>query len=292
MSQHPDAQLDVAALHAAIIAHDPDLAGLPYVAHHAGWDSVAIDVDDRLIFKFPRHDGDQTSLRREARLIAAARPHVRLAIPDLSIVEAGIVFSRHAKIPGTHLLPEHYAALPEMAREGLAAEMARFFADLHALPLATMEAAGARPVEWYDADTIAARALPLLDSPLRNWAETTLAGWRALGADPYGEVYGFFDGHGWNMAFDHERQRLNGIYDFGDSGIAPLHQEFVYPGLVGRDLIRRILPHYQRETGRMIDPHRVMTLAGVHRLFEVAQHHDDAPNRPAMLESLAQWARI
>jgi aminoglycoside phosphotransferase (APT) family kinase protein len=290
MSQHPEAQLDIETLHAAILAHDPTLAGLPYVAHHAGWDSVAIDVDDRLIFKFPRQDIGVASLLCEARLIAAARTHVRLAIPDLSIVGTDPVFSRHTKIPGAHLLPEHYAALPEAAREALATDMARFFADLHALPRATMEAAGAGPVEWYDADTIAARALPLLDPPLRNWAETTLADWLALGADPYGEVYGFFDGHGWNMAFDHERRRLNGIYDFGDSGIAPLHQEFVYPGLVARDLITRILPHYEQETGRTIDRHRVMTLAGVHRLFEVAQHHDDPPNRPAMLESLAQWA--
>ena len=45
----------------------------------------------------------------------------------------------------------------------------------------------------------------------------------AMPPDPLGTVYGFFDGHGWNMAFDHARGRLNGIFDFGDSGFGPLH---------------------------------------------------------------------
>src|SRR5919106_64050 len=62
---------------------------------------------------------------------------------------------------------------------------------------------------------------------------------------PYGTTYGFFDGHGWNMAFDHTTNRLNGVYDFADSGFGPLHQEFIYTNLIARDLTARIVAEYE-----------------------------------------------
>jgi aminoglycoside phosphotransferase (APT) family kinase protein len=290
MSEFPGSPVDVATLHAAILAHDPSLGDCPFGVHQGGWDSVAIDVDDRLIFKFPRNDAASGELVREARMIAALRPRVRLAVPDLQIIGGPLTFSRHEKLRGEHLVTAHYNNLPEAARNRLASDLAGFFADLHRVPHETMRGAGARPIEpWYEAETIAARALPWLDGALRNWAQQTLDDWLALGPDPFGETYGFFDGHGWNMAFDHTTERLNGIYDFGDSGFGQLHQEFVYPALIARDLVERILPLYAHETGRQVDARRVRTLIGVHRLFELAQHHDDPPNRPQMLQSLVAW---
>ncbi len=44
-------------------------------------------------------------------------------------------------------------------------------------------------------------------------------------------VFGYFDGHGWNMAFDHEQGVLNGVYDFADAAIGPRSREFVYSNL-------------------------------------------------------------
>jgi len=290
MSQFLGSPVDIATLHAAVVAHDPSLVDSPFVVHQGGWDSVAIDVDDRLIFKFPRSDVAGDDLVREARMIAALRPHVRLAVPDLQIIDGPPIFSRHEKLRGEHLVTTQYKDLPEAAQDRLASDLAGFFADLHSVPNETMRAAGARPIEpWYEAERITARALPCLDDELRGWAEQTLNDWLALGPDPFGETYGFFDGHGWNVAFDHEAQRLNGIYDFGDSGFGKLHQEFVYPALIARDLVERIVPLYAHETGRQVDARRVRTLVGVHRLFELAQHHDDPPNRRQMLQSLMNW---
>src|SRR5690606_2345867 len=93
---------------------------------------------------------------------------------------------------------------------------------------------------------------------------------RDLDPDPYGTIYGFFDGHGWNMAFDHAAGRLNGVYDFADSGLGPLHQDFLYSNLISADLTARIITAYERETGRHIDRDRVDLLTGTHRLWELA----------------------
>lgn len=93
----------------------------------------------------------------------------------------------------------------------------------------------------------------------------------ALPPDALGLVLGQFDGHGWNMAFDHQRQVLNGIYDFADAGIGPAHQDFIYAGLTGFDLMERVVTIYEAVRCVTLDRARIATLAGMHRLWELAE---------------------
>jgi hypothetical protein len=120
-------------------------------------------------------------------------------------------------------------------------------------------------------------------------AEHVLSAYDRLPAEPYEAIYGFFDGHGWNMAFDHGRQRLNGIYDFADSGIGPLHQEFIYSSFVSPDLTARLVSAYEELTGRGLDRTRITVLTGMHRLWELAELADDPEHGPTMVRSFADW---
>ncbi len=52
------------------------------------------------------------------------------------------------------------------------------------------------------------------------------------------------------MAFDHDAERLNGIYDFGDSGFGDLHKEFVPPSWISPDFVERLAKDYERLTGQ------------------------------------------
>ena len=123
----------------------------------------------------------------------------------------------------------------------LAVELALFYAELHKLDPQMMTNAGADVIgAWQTPDAIRAKALPALPPALRADGETILAEFETLPLDPYGTTYGFFDGHGWNMAFDHEQVRLTGIYDFADSGFGALHQEFIYSNFISPDLTARI----------------------------------------------------
>ncbi|MDX3977068.1 aminoglycoside phosphotransferase family protein [Shinella sp.] len=276
---------------AAIIAVHPDLAATTFRPLPGGWHSRAVAVDDRLVFKFPQGEEAERALRREASILASVRPHVTTRVPNLRLHEGEPLFSEHAIIPGEHLETAQYEALPDSAQQQLADTLARFYAELHSLDRDVMAAAGARPVEhWLDADAIAAGALPLLPEALHGFAEKTIAGWRALSPDPYGETYGFFDGHGWNMAFDHAAGRLNGIYDFADSGFGPLHQEFIYSNFISPDLTARIVDGYEHLTGRMLDRARIHLLTGVHRLWELAALADAPEHHATMIASVAAWA--
>jgi hypothetical protein len=282
---------DLDAFRAAIVRAYPDLAASSIRILAESWDSTAVEAEGRLIFKFPRHEAAAQRLRKEAALLGLVRPVVSLPVPDLVLQEGPPLFSRHAKIPGEHLLTAHYEQLPEEARRGLAEDLARFHAALHRLDPGRMAAAGAGPVEaWGTADAIGARALPALPPALRPEAERVLAAYGGLAPEPHGSVYGFFDGHGWNMAFDHARQRLNGIYDFADSGIGPLHQEFVYSSLVSPDLTARLATAYEALTGVALDHRRIVVLTGTHRLWELANLADDPDHAPMMIRSFADWA--
>ena len=112
---------------------------------------------------------------------------------------------------------------------------------------------------------------------------------KQLPPDPFGTIYGHFDGHGWNMAFDHATGTLNGIYDFADSGFGDLSQEFIYSDLIAPDLTDRIVARYAHHSGRHIDPERVHLLATVHRLTELAEAIGDPQHEPAMRDAWRNW---
>jgi hypothetical protein len=278
-------------LRTAIIGVSPELSQSRLTLVTAGWDCVAVDADDRLIFKFPRHEAAEKALVSEARLLTVIRPAVTMPVPELTIHPGPPLFSRHVKIKGEHLLARQYQLLPVEARQHLAADMALFYAQLHACDAHRMETASAKPIKpWLEPDQILRRVWPVLSPKLRLYAERTIGAWQRLPPDPYGTVYGFFDGHGWNMAFDHANNRLNGIYDFADSGFGPLHQEFVQPNWISPDHTARIADEYRRLTGRALDQERISLLTGVLRLSELAEFADDAAHRGAMLRNVADWA--
>ncbi len=284
-----DAELD--AFRATISAHFPEFSGATFKLLTTGWHSTAVDVDDRLIFKFPRHEAAAQALLREARLLHVIGPAVAMTVPALTLHPGPPLFSRHDKLRGDPLTAAVYDRLPEAARRRLADRMALFYAELHGLDASRMKAAGAGPIEaWLPPDDILGKALPVLPSNLRHHADETISAWRDLPPDPHGTTYGFFDGHGWNMAFDHASGRLTGVYDFADSGFGALHQEFIYSNFIAPDLTARIVAEYEILTGRKLDRRRIALLTGVHRLSELAALAHDPEHVPAMIRHVAEWA--
>lgn len=193
-----------------------------------------------------------------------------MPVPDMTLHEGPPFFSLHRRLPGDTLERDGYARLDDVARRQLAADLARFFADLHAIDPEIMRAAGALPVEaWDTGDATLAPVWPLLPEEVRETARAVVAEYRALPPDPLGEVYGFFDAHGWNMAFDHELGRLNGIFDFADSGIGSRHHEFVQLSLIDPDLAARSADAYDAVTGMVLDRRRIFCLTAAMRLSEL-----------------------
>lgn len=281
---------DIDRFRSAIVRSFPALAGAAFRFLPEGWHSVAVEADGRFVFKFPKDEKARRALLREAALLEAIRPRVRLPVPAMRIHRGPPIFSSHEKLEGEQLLAAEYRTLPEEARDRLARDLARFYAELHRLDIGLMKAAGAEPIgAWETPEDVRRKAVPALPEELREAARRTVRAYERLPPDPRGTIYGFFDGHGWNMAFDHARGVLNGVYDFADSGLGPLHQEFVYSSFIARDLTERIVAAYERMSGLTLDRRRIAVLTGFHRLSELASLADDPRHRPAMIRSFADW---
>ncbi|WP_434712579.1 aminoglycoside phosphotransferase family protein [Rhizobium sp. YTUHZ045] len=284
-------ELDASEFRSVVTSVFPELTGSVFKLAAKDWDSIAIDVDDTLIFKFPRHIGAERALVKEAALLDVVRPSLSMAVPDMRIHDGPPIFSSHAKLEGEHLIAEDYDALREGDRQRLADDLARFYAELHALDADLLRAAGAGAIQpWQSPEAVRTKALPLLPADIKGFAESAVSDFEALPPDPFGSVFGFFDGHGWNMAFDHGHGKLNGIYDFADSGFGPLHQEFIYSNFISPDLTARIVSGYEMLTGRRLDRRRITILTGFHRLSELAELADDPANVVQMIRSAATWA--
>ena len=269
---------------AAIAAVRPELGGLPLIVHTAGWDSDAVEAGET-IFKFPKRPDAVPRLRTEARLLALLRPRVPLAVPDMRLHEAPVVFSEHPKIPGEMIETPQYEALTSPQRQAMAETLARFYAALHAIPLEEARAAGAGPKpNWPSAAEILAKAEPILPAALHGWARDVLAAYDALpGGEP---VFGYFDGHGWNMAFDHAHGVLNGVYDFADAGLGRRARDLNYASFISADLTERLIGAYEALTGLSVDRREVALHTAVQRLAELGE---DQKASDWFLANVVQW---
>ena len=292
MGKQQACNMDISNQRLAIISRFPELSEAVFTAVNVGWDSLAIDVGGELIFKFPKNEDAEARLRREVRFLAIIRPKLTMSAPDIRLHEGPPVFSAHVKLKGAYLLPEGYAKLSEASRRDTAERLALFYAQLHGVSVSVMAGAGALPLEpWRGKEDILEKALPHLAPEHHGWARAALDAWSALPPDPYGTVFGFYDGHGWNMAFDRERGALNGVYDFADAGLGPLHQDFIYSSFIDEDLTLRIIAGYERFTGKSIDRRRVDILTGAYRLQELAGIAHDPPQIPHARNNVELWAR-
>lgn len=263
-----------AAYRAAILSVRPDLAAAQITVHTRGWDSLGVEAGE-FLFKFPKTPVAEERLRREARFLAQIRPRLPLRVPDLKIHDAPLTFSEHRMVPGRVIETQHYDRLTDAQRDLMAAELGRFYAALHAIPTSEATASGALPIpDWPPSHVIVRIAQPIVPGALQGWMHRVLDAYTALVPDE--AVTGYFDGHGWNMAFDHEHGVLNGVYDFADGGIGPRHREFCYANFVSPDLGERIMVHYEALTGRTLDRRTVALYSAVQRLSELDQSEKEA----------------
>jgi len=262
---------DLARYRALIISRLPHLAGAQFVTLAEGWDSVALEHDG-LIFRFARNERARERLKREVALLTYLRPRITMPLPQPVLFDGDEPFTEHRKIPGEKLLADDYLMLGEGSRNALATRMAQLYAELHQLPLARMQQVGAVSVEpWMSPQEILDKALPRLPRGYKGWARKVVAAYRKLSIRGDELVYGYFDGHGWNMAFDFTTATLNGVYDFADSGFGSRHRDLSYSNWIAADLTLRIIDRYEELTGYTVDRDLVMLYSSALRLAELAE---------------------
>lgn len=262
---------EIARYRAHVIGTLPQFAGGQFTTLTQGWDSVALECDG-WIFKFARTPEAEVRLRREVAILQFLKPRVTMPLPHMVFNDGPVPFSQHLKIPGSSLESADYLRLGEGQRNALATRMAQLYSELHVMPLNRMQQVGATGVDpWMAPDDIIAGAGPKLPRGYKGFLDRTVSAYRKLAISGDELVYGYFDGHGWNMAFDHEMGLLNGVFDFADSGFGARHRDLSYSNWISADLTLRIIDRYEELTQRTVNRDLVMLYSSALRLAELAE---------------------
>jgi len=279
----------LALYRAAVIATLPQFAGAQFALLKDGRDATTL-LADGWILRLPRTDLSAERLAREATLLGYLRPRITMALPQMSVEAGALPFTRHSRIDGVALTPELYAQLDTGRRNAIALRLAQFYAELHALPLPRMRGVGAVGAEpWMSPTAVLNGALPRLSRRHHPYVRQTVRAYRKLGIAGDELVFGYFGGHGLNMAIDDKTGLLNGVFDFADAGFGSRHRDLSYSNAVSSDLTLRILERYEALTGRKVDRPLVMLYSSVWRLAELAAAQDDTDEAAArVLDWIAQ----
>jgi aminoglycoside 2''-phosphotransferase len=222
-----------------------------------GWDSIAVELNDQYIFRFPKRPDVEPQYQKEALLLAELADRVPAPVPRLEFIWPGgaaypMRFVGYRKLAGDPLEPARFAPT-QLAL--LADRIAAFLSALHGFPAdraARLMVPGGDAAEWrqrYDElyAEVRERVLPLLDARSRSRAAGLWE--RFLGE---GDLFRFRPALIHNdLSANHilcqpGRAALSGVIDWGDAAIGDPAIDFV--GLLadcGTAFAERVLAAYQ-----------------------------------------------
>ena len=129
-----------------IRARYPELAtGRARLLSEAGQFNVVLCLDERWIFRFPKHPRAAAELARELEILPRLRGRLPLPIPDPVFAskdaDGQLQFMGYAMIPGEPLLRHRYRVLSADERivDGIARDLAGFLKALHAIDPADID---------------------------------------------------------------------------------------------------------------------------------------------------------
>ena len=279
----------------AIVAAHPALHAEAFTVLTHSWDSIAIALGP-MTFKFPQSEPAAASLRREVALLRVIRPRLSVPVPDMALFEGPPVFSAHPTLPGDHLPPDAYAALPEAAKARLGVDARQVLRATCTASPTDLDASRRRPARAGGGpnpdvllDTRCSRRCPNRCAPAPamssgsmppsapiRWVRPAVTSTGTAGTWPSTSP----------------GNALPELYDFADAGIGPVHREFVYPGFIARDLVLRIVAAYAAETGRRPDQRRIDILTAALRLSELAGATGNPDHLGDMRRNAVEWLAL
>jgi len=237
-----------------IAACFPELLIDSCAIHSEGWDSVAVAVNDELIFRFPKRRDVEPQYQIERRLLPALAGALPLPIPNVEFFWPGAAaysgsFIGHHLIEGAQLISAH---LTPNHVDDIARQLGEFLSALHRFPseqATQLDVPASDRGAWQrryqnQYEQIQSRVLPLLDQATRA---RIVRDWKAFLNDDtrFSITLIHHDLSNEHILYSAGRATISGIIDWGDTAIGDPAIDFT--GLLaagGEDLVERVLSHY------------------------------------------------
>ena len=222
-----------------------------------GWDSVAVELDGRLIFRFPKRCDVEPQYQIERQLLPALAAALPLPIPDVAFFWPGGtaypgIFIGHHLIDGAQLTTEH---LTLNHIDGIAQQLGQFLSALHRFPVEQASQLGVPAgdeARWRrrfqdQYVLLQQQILPLIGQVAQG---RIVRDWQAFLNDdarfPTRLIH--HDLNGEHILYSAARSTISGIIDWGDAAVGDPAIDFT--GLLaayGEDFTERVLSHYRNE---------------------------------------------
>lgn len=244
-----------------------------------GWDNLVAEVNDRFIFRFPKGDveyGPEKNFEREIKILEFLQDKITLAIPKITFIGRTFTYMGYEKIPGYDLILEILSSLNSEEREKLIFDLANFLKEIHSTVSVEQAKEFGFPEEILPSYTELVKKLffKIKDHDSLELIKDTCDEFDSIIVKPSELVFLFNDLHNENMAFDTEKKRLNGIFDFGDLAIGDISADFYPLSCLGSYFMKAVMEKYQELTGRCLSLRRAIIYSRINKLCDLAIYID------------------
>ena len=229
-----------------------------------GFSSYVVLVADEIILRIARHAGAMAGYIKEQSILPLLQKYLPVQIPQpilwagpSDVFPFGVMGYR--RISG---IPLSLDLVPNVARNRIAEDLARFLVALHHVPLAEVSPLGFRESPAFE--TLWAEVVPTLHmylvedeyEKIRLWWERYVGDKvkdsftpRLIHGDPWGE----------NVILNETLHGIAGVIDFETVAVGDVAQDFAAQKYLGANFLSQILEDYQRSGGEL-DHHFTLRL--------------------------------
>lgn len=191
-----------------------------------GLNNDIIVVNEEIVFRFPKHRHAVTKLHTEIKIIESIKNYITLDIPRLFYNSSDVI--GYFMIPGVTLRQDILLELDKTTIQLVADQLANFLKELHSVPVdkvlnvdIPISDVPDKYDDWVDLyKRIQDKVFPYLMLHTREWAKKHFESFLDSKSNfEYESKLIHGDLGCYHILFDRKKNQINGIIDFGTSGL-------------------------------------------------------------------------
>ncbi len=219
-----------------------------------GDDSFAFEINKNILCKFPKRKKALRGLILETQILKFLENKTSIEIPKMQMIEKEMLFSVHTKIEGKVITEKQYLSLLEKNKNKFAKKLAIHIKELSDIPTKIIKKAIPKihKIDFlWNTEKLLKHIEPIIKKEQIAVIKEILN--IDLNVKKEDFVFGYFDYNGTNMAFDFNKNELNGLFDFADCAIRDIHHNFRSICIsFGNDLGKRVFDEFKRISNRKL----------------------------------------